>query len=681
MNRRLLILLLMAAAAGSIQDKCYAQDQEYGVIAISGPDKVLLLLGKDLLHSSTASETGGWVGYNLYKAESGSDKYRKINESLIARVDTKNDMEEILEIDLELAVRFLKLRDSQELWEMIQNRDERIYTLVLLIPSMRIVLGLSYSDYDVKKNIEYKYVATRVDRNGKESAYSKPSTVTFGIPPYELKGPLNTTAILSLNGVTLTWEANPSDSGAFYFNIYRSLQPTGPFTMLNKRPVVIFYRENDDEKPTGSYSDETVVIGRDYYYSVVDVDIAGNESDKDPILKITPKDNTPPAIPYKVEAKSSSSGNIITWEKVIDTDLSGYFIYRSIIADSLFTRLSEILIPPDTGYYVDNTALPNTQYYYRVTAIDRSGNESAQSATGFTVFESKKRPLPPGHVIAEGTSEGVVIKWRSNEEEDLRGYFVFRADNPEAKPVQISGMIGKDTTFYRDTDRHISPKGTYWYSVQAVNFTGYCSNFSAAVPAVTNKTVSPEPPLSFHGYQDVIGNRLFWEVPMDNTVAGYNIYRAISSYEPAWERLNPNPLGWKQRAYTDSSAITGTEYVYHIKSVNERSVESKPSHSIKLTTFSPPPLPPGNLIISKIKDGLKISWDPTMERMAAGYYLYRRSGNDTINKLTAEPISRAKSEFRDTDLIKGIRYYYSISSVDSNNREGRRSLEVEYYYR
>jgi len=214
-----------------------------------------------------------------------------------------------------------------------------------------------------------------------------------------------------------------------------------------------------------------------------------------------------------------------------------------------------------------------------------------------------------------------------------------------------------------------------------VNFAGYSSDFSVAVASVTNKVVFPEPPLSFYGYQDVIGNRLFWEVPVDNTVAGYNIYRSIASNELNWEKLNSNTLKWKQRTYTDSLATIGTEYVYHIKSFNDRSIEGKPSHSIKLTRFSSPPLPPGNIRISKVNDGLKISWDPTMEKKVKGYYLYKRFGNEKIEKITTDLLSKSTSEFRDTDVTEGIRYYYSLSCVDTNNREGKRSLEIEYYSR
>jgi fibronectin type 3 domain-containing protein len=51
------------------------------------------------------------------------------------------------------------------------------------------------------------------------------------------------------------------------YNVYRSLQKTGPFTLLNSSLVA-----------ATTYVDSTVISGATYYYVVTSVDSNGNES-------------------------------------------------------------------------------------------------------------------------------------------------------------------------------------------------------------------------------------------------------------------------------------------------------------------------------------------------------------------------------------------------------------------
>ena len=50
---------------------------------------------------------------------------------------------------------------------------------------------MSYLDTEVKRGIGYTYAIKRVDNSGKESEFSDTSSVIFGVPPFEMKGPLN----------------------------------------------------------------------------------------------------------------------------------------------------------------------------------------------------------------------------------------------------------------------------------------------------------------------------------------------------------------------------------------------------------------------------------------------------------------------------------------------------------
>jgi hypothetical protein len=75
----------------------------------------------------------------------------------------------------------------------------------------------------------------------------------------------------------------------------------------------------------------------------------------------------------------AASSITLVWKKSASADLAGYNVYRSTAQAGPFTRLNAV--PTDrTAVYVDE-ALPSlTRFYYQVSAVDSSGNESAKSA-------------------------------------------------------------------------------------------------------------------------------------------------------------------------------------------------------------------------------------------------------------------------------------------------------------
>lgn len=670
----LLLLLVMPSIS-------QAQNIDFGVQALSSPDGIVLMIGGPMLNPDLADRNNGWIGYNFYRQTGEKGKFKKLNKKPISRVGSLEELEAEIGDNARMDAKFIQVPDTRELWTLVESNDDKIQILGLIDLSFREALGLFYRDRDVKQGQLYGYAITKVNADGKESSRSEVSLSTYGIPLIKVKGPGKVNGKAEENRVRLDWEVNLADTMVFSFSIYRSEKPDGPFRKINNKPVLIFYQEENSGLPHGYYTDTTVVSGVMYYYAVVGVDFVGNESPKEPVLALQPKDDNPPAIPRKVKAVSSSMGVMVTWEVSHEADLAGFNIYRGLFPDSQFVKITSSLTPADTGFYDDKSALANVQYYYRVTSVDRSGNESLMSPTGFAVFENIRAPLPPNGITASGTPEGVLVTWQKNTESDLRGYYVFRAEKLGGDIVQISALLSPDTVMYQDDDKHLSPKGTYWYYLKALNYSGLMSSYSVGAAATPAIIIKPEPPSSFYGYQDVIGNRLFWQPPTDNTVVSFNIYRAIKSDSLNWKIIIDQPLFRKVITFTDSSAVIGIDYLYRITSINDQGIEGRPSHAITLNRFAPPPLPPGNVMVTKIENGLQIAWDPTMEKGAAGYIVYRRLSGEKIMRLTDGILPSDRTEFRDLTAKSGNRYFYSISCVDQTGREGARSPETTYMAR
>jgi hypothetical protein len=130
----------------------------------------------------------------------------------------------------------------------------------------------------------------------------------------------------------------------------------------------------------------TLAEGDDYSYYFSASDDRGNQavptSEKlaPDVTRSTGPDTTPPVPPEDViTVTPEETGRlVVSWSANTEGDLAGYQIYRSTTQGSgyeLIASLDETLLS-----YIDKDLDDETTYYYAVTAIDTSGNESPHSA-------------------------------------------------------------------------------------------------------------------------------------------------------------------------------------------------------------------------------------------------------------------------------------------------------------
>jgi hypothetical protein len=134
------------------------------------------------------------------------------------------------------------------------------------------------------------------------------------------------------------------------------------------------------------YRDTQFDFGKTYVYIVRPVATAeGNaleSSDCDPLI-LTPADTFPAATPQGLVASVLGSPNAasaevdLSWSINSEPDLAGYRVYRSEQENEKGNLATpDLLLSPA---YRDTSVALGHIYWYRVTAVDRSGNESAPS--------------------------------------------------------------------------------------------------------------------------------------------------------------------------------------------------------------------------------------------------------------------------------------------------------------
>ena len=88
----------------------------------------------------------------------------------------------------------------------------------------------------------------------------------------------------------------------------------------------------------------------------------------------TGPDMTPPRTPLGLTAVAANGSVSLDWADNIDSDLEGYNLYRSTVSGYGYAKINTTSIADSE--YTDDDVINDTTYYYAVTAVDTSSNES-----------------------------------------------------------------------------------------------------------------------------------------------------------------------------------------------------------------------------------------------------------------------------------------------------------------
>ncbi len=240
---------------------------------------------------------------------------------------------------------------------------------------------VSWSDTTLQYDRVYGY---RIRAYSTRGGVSLPSEEVRAAPLLSLAAPAGVAASAGDGVVTVTWEPvtlrtdGTVHQGFIGYNIYRGTERGRTAAApLNREPV-----------RTTSFTDTAVENGKAYYYRLRSVDSPvppGKESLDSDEVTAAPRDMTPPGPPAGITVVPGVGRVFLTWNENKERDLAGYHVYRSTRSGREFVRLTEKVLNRST--FSDETVQQGMTYYYAVTAVDRSGNESARSKEQRTYTE------------------------------------------------------------------------------------------------------------------------------------------------------------------------------------------------------------------------------------------------------------------------------------------------------
>jgi hypothetical protein len=181
-------------------------------------------------------------------------------------------------------------------------------------------------------------------------------------------------------------------------------------------------------------------------------------SDSSARLELTISDATGPRLTQSLDlgypdgvgslAASGGSGRVLlTWKHNGSPDLAGYNIYRATSGAGPFVRLAPLPIGRISGW-TDGAVNPLTVYFYQVTAIDSSGNESNVAGPVSATSGPREHPGFP-QFTRESSQTPVTIAAPSGGVRDiLVGGTVLHMFHPDGTaPVDADGLIATPGDF------------------------------------------------------------------------------------------------------------------------------------------------------------------------------------------------------------------------------------------
>jgi hypothetical protein len=237
------------------------------------------------------------------------------------------------------------------------------------------------------------------------------------------------------------------------------------FSQLTSRPL-----------DAAEFTDETIegFAANRYLYRLRTVSLAGTLGELgESSPPVAVPDVVPPRRPTVIRALGGDGTVTLTFTPADDHDIDHYAVYRAAGAAAAADTRSMArvgTVPHDpaapTLAFTDRDPTPGAAHRYRVTAVDRAGNESRPSrAVLARCFSTAAPPVPAPSARRSGGGAGARIAWASPPG-GVR-VLVQRRAGREAPWQAVSGWLPDNVRRFEDTG--LDPAATYGYRLEAMS--------------------------------------------------------------------------------------------------------------------------------------------------------------------------------------------------------------------
>jgi len=530
----------------------------------------------------------------------------------------------------EVELKWSDVSDNETGFEIERSRDTPDNFKVVGRTSQN---STSYINKDLEPATTYFY-RIRAIKDDIFSEYSSVVNVQTNLRKPKVPTRPNAEVISETMG-KLTWEDESNNEAGF--RIFRRVGISGSFEQIAE---------------VGANVTEYVITGltpdTEYYFQIRAFN-SGGESPESREAKLRTPD-FPPNSPTNLIASAVSGSQVnLTW--IDNSNNEQNFIVERSTDNVTFKELVRLL--NNSTSFQDMSVISNTQYYYRVKAINGFG-ESAYTASASAKTPEVLPNQPNNLIVNTFSGSKLQLNWIDNSNNE-NGFIILRSKSLNGTYTELT-RVESDVTSYIDTGLDIN--AFYYYKVKSYNNIGE----SAESNIGNGKTSDGKPTVPKLDKLEAIARgevKVFWT---ETSNEGNQVIVEVSEQNQSNFKENTrfDTKGANQSQEQTISNLKGqTTYFIRLRVVSG-TLYSNYSNVISVTTTAAPPVAPSNFSgRATSSNSIQLAWtDNSNDELA---FAIERS----INGVSYVSLANVTgSSYVDNQLIAGVTYFYRIKAYN-----------------
>lgn len=361
------------------------------------------------------------------------------------------------------------------------------------------------------------------------------------------------TEVIDNRRIRVRWSASGRTArDAAGYVVGRSASVNGPFTPISSGMLPPAALQFTDEKPL-NYSN---------FYTVGAVDTAGNVAFAPAVVGII-ADLLPPKAPAGLTAETDTNGVVrLTWPLGQDDDIVSYKVYRSYEqVNDFYRQLTPVGIAMTS--YADTLPRPmlNEVVYYKLVAIDRTGNHSPLSQPLEVTVPDRMPPTAPVLKNAVVAATGITLEAIPSSSLDVTEHRLYRREG-EGDWQLLRRLPGRGTTGMTLRDTTVRSGHTYAYALTAVDDAQLESAKSFPVPIQFTTNAAPavgKVQARYDGTRQAV--QVSWDFPTSHEPYHFVVYRSVNGSGLTMFRA----VDSQQRTFQDTEVASSGQYAYALR--------------------------------------------------------------------------------------------------------------------
>ena len=557
-----------------------------------------------------------------------------------------------------------------------EELDQR-YTFALYAADMSfegsLKAGWGLVDTNVKPNEVYTYQVSAF-----ENPKVKSGSFAIGLKNYtSLPEPTDFNAIPDDKKIVLSWDYATFKSIYSSFMVEKSSDGVN-FAPISKTPLVNLNDKDDHPSMTMYYVDTLSVNDKEYQYRLYGISSFGEKGQvTKPIVAKGIANLVTAARLTNYHIENSNSVNL-EWEypKEAEEPIQGFEINLAEKDKGPYKVVSKGLLPSDRKFECKDLFSSN---YFTVTVVGKNNQRLTSQSLLVQPIDSIAPAKPLG---LEGTidSLGVVsLKWKANQERDLLGYRILKANNADEEFVDIyhKSYVGND---YVDTTVSLKMSNSkVYYRIAAEDKRFNISEPSEIFVLVKPDKIPPAPPI-FKDFDTKEGKVfLKWIRSYSDDVVGYSLRRREKGQEK-WQEIKQ--INDTIQEFVDDKIENRKTYQYAILAKDKSNLWSSIDHStitVTVLDFTPTKVIPFlQGIADRENKKIVLSWNYSKSKdKVIGLSIYKNTKGEAPTlwkELSADVLT-----LEDLNLKINLEYEYHFSpTLQSNSPAKVESITVIY---